>query len=365
MGDEYWGTSSVTKKVNQQKIFDIDGTNTLDRFKNRSDPLIEQILDSSRSTQVVNTTGVKSARFRSSETTTTPAAPIINNPPKSAATKIIPDTQPKITIPASQVSQTTTTPAAPIINNPPKSAATKIIPDTQPKITIPASQVSRPFDQPTEFGQKVEQTFNLTNSNVFHGSLSSLNDLPDSYYHRESGDDKYDHDDTVSLQNLPEYNPDSPKLKLRKKYAARFGRPQAATSSNDFHSNLHWQPNAEDYPDQSIKDRSTQYDKEMEMRCKDLLENKTVKLDDIREYDKKVSLLRKAVSFNTPSVTVPVMIFLENSLSRPLFYELIKQHPSAVRNYINMAKLRLENDYYIAMLKQFGRHEDVAVSKIN
>ncbi|CAF4420493.1 unnamed protein product, partial [Adineta steineri] len=26
MGDEYWGTSSVTKKVNQQKIFDIDGT---------------------------------------------------------------------------------------------------------------------------------------------------------------------------------------------------------------------------------------------------------------------------------------------------------------------------------------------------
>ncbi|CAF4359739.1 unnamed protein product [Adineta steineri] len=96
-------------------------------------------------------------------------------------------------------------------------------------------------------GQKVEQTFNLTNSNVFHGSLSSLNDLPDSYYHRESGDDKYDHDDTVSLQNLPEYNPDSPKLKLRKKYAARFGRPQAATSSNDFHSNLHWQPNAEDY----------------------------------------------------------------------------------------------------------------------
>ncbi|CAF1049407.1 unnamed protein product [Adineta steineri] len=326
MGDEYWGTSSVTKKVNQQKIFDIDGTNTLDRFKNRSDPLIEQILDSSRSTQVVNTTGVKSARFRSSETTTTPAAPIINNPLKSAATKIIPD--------------------------------------TQPKITIPASQVSRPFDQPTEFGQKVEQTFNLTNSNVFHGSLSSLNDLPDSYYHRESGDDKYDHDDTVSLQNLPEYNPDSPKLKLRKKYAARFGRPQAATSSNDFHSNLHWQPNAEDYPDQSIKDRSTQYDKEMEMRCKDLLENKTVKLDDIREYDKKVSLLRKAVSFNTPSVTVPVMIFLENSLSRPLFYELIKQHPSAVRNYINMAKLRLENDYYIAMLKQFGRHEDVAMLRL-
>jgi hypothetical protein len=45
------------------------------------------------------------------------------------------------------------------------------------------------------------------------------------------------------------------------------------------------------------------------------------------------------------------MTFLENTLSRPLFYELIKQFPSAVKNYINMAKLRLENDYYIALLK--------------
>jgi hypothetical protein len=92
-------------------------------------------------------------------------------------------------------------------------------------------------------------------------------------------------------------------------------------------------------------------------------------LDDIREYDKKASLLRKAVSFNTPSVIVPVgissfafrletvswacqvMIFLENTLSRSLFYELIKQHPSAVKNYINMAKLRFDSDYYVAMLK--------------
>ncbi len=29
--------------------------------------------------------------------------------------------------------------------------------------------------------------------------------------------------------------------------------------------------------DQSIKDRSTQYDKEMELRCRDLLENKVSK----------------------------------------------------------------------------------------
>jgi hypothetical protein len=64
-------------------------------------------------------------------------------------------------------------------------------------------------------GQKVEQTFNLSNSNVFHGSLSSLNDLPDSCYQRELGDQKFEQEDTVSLQNVLEY---SPQLKLRKKY---------------------------------------------------------------------------------------------------------------------------------------------------
>jgi hypothetical protein len=67
-------------------------------------------------------------------------------------------------------------------------------------------------------GQKVEQTFNLSNSNVFHGSLSSLNDLSDSYYHRELGDQKPQHEDTVSLQNLLEYNSNSPKVKLKKKH---------------------------------------------------------------------------------------------------------------------------------------------------
>ena len=68
-------------------------------------------------------------------------------------------------------------------------------------------------------GQKVEQTFNLNNSNVFHGSLSSLTDLPDSYYHKELGDKKkIDHDETISLQNLPDYVSDSPKLKIRQKY---------------------------------------------------------------------------------------------------------------------------------------------------
>ena len=64
-------------------------------------------------------------------------------------------------------------------------------------------------------GQKVEQTFNLANSKVFHGSLSSLTDLPDSFYRRELGDQNFDQEDSVSLQNLPEY---SPQRKLRKKH---------------------------------------------------------------------------------------------------------------------------------------------------
>jgi hypothetical protein len=34
-----------------------------------------------------------------------------------------------------------------------------------------------------------------------------------------------------------------------------------------------------------------------------------VKLDDIRDYDEKASLLKIAISFNTPSVTVPVCLF--------------------------------------------------------
>ncbi len=61
----------------------------------------------------------------------------------------------------------------------------------------------------------------------------------------------------------------------------------------------------------------------MNILCRQLLENKvntnvislvflqfmlfqSVKLDDIRDYDHKASLLRMALSFNTPSVTVPV-----------------------------------------------------------
>ncbi|CAF0882527.1 unnamed protein product [Adineta ricciae] len=240
MGDDYWNSSSVTKKVSQQGIFDMDGGNALDRFKNQSDPLIESILDSSRLT--TTTTGAVSTRFRA-----TPAPTSTPSPAVITTSKPVPTPQPKFTVPTP-----TPTPA-------------------------PMMHVPRPFSQPTE--------------------------------------------------------------------SARFGRSPVPSTSNDTHSNSQWLPNAEEYPDLPTKDRSTQYDPEMELRCKGLLENKPVKLDDIRDYDQKASLLRQAMSFR-------------------LFCFAVKQHPSAVNNYINMAKLRFENEYHVAMLKQFDRNEDVAMIRL-
>ena len=83
---------------------------------------------------------------------------------------------------------------------------------SSPKVLKKSQQFLR------KVGQKVEQKFHLSNSNVFHGSLSSLNDLPDSCYHREIGDTNLEQEDTVSLQNLPDYDVQSPKVKLRKKH---------------------------------------------------------------------------------------------------------------------------------------------------
>ncbi|CAF1063479.1 unnamed protein product [Didymodactylos carnosus] len=126
-----------------------------------------------------------------------------------------------------------------------------------------------------------------------------------------------------------------------------------------------WQPTAEDYPNNQVQDGSTLFDYQMKAKCVQLMESKNVMLlNDVKDYDAKESLLRQAVALNTPSVTIPVIMFLENTLSRPLFYELINQHPSAINSYINMCKLRLEKEYYVAMLKQFGKREDVAMLRI-
>lgn len=61
-------------------------------------------------------------------------------------------------------------------------------------------------------GQKVEKTFNIANSKAFHGSLSSLVDLPDNKV-RKADKGHHSNDDNLSLRNLPK----SPKLKFRKK----------------------------------------------------------------------------------------------------------------------------------------------------
>lgn len=60
-------------------------------------------------------------------------------------------------------------------------------------------------------GQRVEKKFHLSNFDADHGSLSSLNDLPDSSSQKSSSED------TLSLQNLSDSNPRSPELKPHKK----------------------------------------------------------------------------------------------------------------------------------------------------
>ena len=76
-----------------------------------------------------------------------------------------------------------------------------------------------------------------------------------------------------------------------------------------------------------------------------------VNLYDWRSFDKKVALLRTAVMFNTPNVMGPVLIFLENTLSKPIFDEVISKHPSAVKNYLNLLKYRPDTEKQLAALK--------------
>lgn len=147
--------------------------------------------------------------------------------------------------------------------------------------------------------------------------------------------------------------------------STRAHRIQTASTSNN--NETGWLPSADEFSSSNStknRDGSSLFEKDMEARCRDLIEDKNARLDDIRDFDKKSALLRAALKMDVPHVVVPVMMFLENSLSRSLFYELLKKHPLAMKKYIAIAKLRLENDYYIAMLKQFGRNEDVAMIRI-
>ncbi|CAF3573701.1 unnamed protein product [Adineta steineri] len=210
--------------------------------------------------------------------------------------------------------------------------------------------------------EKFEQSLSVSSSHLHHGAGSS-SDLSSNYHHTIS-ENSEEQDDNISLQYTPQSHSDSPKAVLRHNKADRTYNPQESVSSENSRSSSQWHMNLEENADVFVKNSSSKYDAEMKTLCKNLMENQNVNLNECREYDKKISLLHIAVSFNTPKVTVPVILYLENTLSKPLFYELIKQYPSAINNYINIAKLRLENDYYIALLKQFNKHEDIAMIRL-
>ncbi|CAF0784213.1 unnamed protein product [Adineta ricciae] len=200
--------------------------------------------------------------------------------------------------------------------------------------------------------EKFEQSLGLQSPNLSHG-FASASDLS-VHSHRSDVNDADDQSDTYSVQY--EHSDASPRAVLHHKHTS-------SISSDGSRLSAQWQANNDEF-EPIAKESSSQYDKQMKSLCQDLLEDKYVNFYECREYDKKISLLRMAVSFNTPRITVPVILYLENTLSKPIFYELLKQHPSAVKNYINIAKLRLGNDHYIAMLKDFDRNEDVAMLHI-
>ncbi|CAF4583501.1 unnamed protein product [Rotaria sp. Silwood1] len=199
-------------------------------------------------------------------------------------------------------------------------------------------------------------------SNSSYGSQLSLNSLSSSRHARKASYNNDQDDMSIKSVSFPDTKP--PPAMSHHQHSNQMSRSRSAAVLTDQNSHAQWQTNTGHHVNPIIKDRTTRYDQEMQILCRELMENRSVNLYDCRDYDKKVSLLRIAVSFNTPKVTVPVIIFLENTLSKPLFYELIKQHSSAVKNFLNMAKLRVENHYYTSMLKQFGKNEEVAMIRM-
>ncbi|CAF0831405.1 unnamed protein product [Rotaria sordida] len=210
--------------------------------------------------------------------------------------------------------------------------------------------------------EKLEQSLVVT-PNLSSRSQLSLNDLSSNYPSQDSEHNE-GRDDNVSILSVPHTHKTSAQAMFPHQHSDPMSRSHSAAVLHDENFNGQWQTDRRQHFKPIIKDRTTKYDQEMQVVCKDMMENRTVNLYNYRDYDRKVSLLRIAVSFNAPKVTVPVILFLENTLSKSIFYELIKQHPSAVRNYLNMAKLYLENDSYISMLKQFGKNEEVGIIRI-
>ncbi|CAF1068191.1 unnamed protein product, partial [Didymodactylos carnosus] len=166
---------------------------------------------------------------------------------------------------------------------------------------------------------------------------------------------------SISIPSLNDFSQNNNEVEthFRSGYISNDDHVSLKHSSHDSSENRHKKAS------HHVQNGSTQFDSEMKIKCIELMKSKNVTLlNDVRDFDAKEALLRQAVEINTMSVTVPVIIFLENTLSRSLFFELINQHPSAINHYINMCKLRLEKEYFIAMLKQLGKHEDAAMLQI-
>ncbi|CAF4460713.1 unnamed protein product, partial [Rotaria magnacalcarata] len=207
--------------------------------------------------------------------------------------------------------------------------------------------------------EKLEQSLGIPSPGSSRSSQLSLSDTSSNSQWENAGD--YDEeDDNISIQSVPYSHSNTPRVEFHQS-TNQLNRSQSDTVMNDTSPEGSWQTHKEEQVQLTFKHQTGYNDKETEMICKDLLENKPARLYECRDYDKKVSLLRMAISYNSPKVTVPVLLFLENTLSKPIFYELIKKHPSAIKNYLNTTKSRLDNDYYIAMLKQFGKNQDVGV----
>ncbi|CAF1088146.1 unnamed protein product, partial [Didymodactylos carnosus] len=211
-------------------------------------------------------------------------------------------------------------------------------------------------------------------SNVFQSpSTSSLTQLPHSHsetvLYNQQYSDTHTNDDLVSLQNYSYDNNNQnndPTILVRPQSDSSF---QSATTTGTFYPEeipeKPWKPIASDHPSQDVQsdDNIINFDAKMKKKCLALMKDKEVSLSDIKHYDAKESLLRQALSINVPSVTVPIIMFLENTLSQSLFCDLISQYPSVISTYLNICKLCSDTDDYVKMLKRFGQLDELALAQ--
>ena len=103
--------------------------------------------------------------------------------------------------------------------------------------------------------EKFEQSLNVPNRRA---SVMSLDDYAESDPHQQS-----EQEDTVSLQYIAQRDSDTPKAVFRQNHDARFVRPDSSASLHDGHA---VNPTSVDF--------DSPYEKEMQVICKELMENK-------------------------------------------------------------------------------------------